>query len=158
MERLRRGSWQRRALFGFLALCVLWIVGVAVWLVVALVTPPPPEPWEDEERAAGLHHEQVDAGRFYIPEFSRTEKNGTVVLRYKLGGGIDSNVSDFRRTYDITAERKRTGPTEVTFTDRFGDMRRTFTVVYGSAQGPPDLSESDESPARITVRAVPLPD
>ncbi|MFM9368439.1 hypothetical protein [Streptomyces sp. Da 82-17] len=156
MERLRRGSWQRRALFAFLALCVLWIVGVAVWFVVSLVIPPPPEPWEDEERAAGLHHEQLsdDVGRFYVPESARTEKDGTVVLRYKLGGGIDSNVSDFRRTYGITAERKQTGPNEVTFTDHAGDRRRTFTVVYGSAPTSPDLSEQDEEAARITVRAV----
>ncbi|MDQ8706606.1 hypothetical protein RCO28_29640 [Streptomyces sp. LHD-70] len=152
MERLRRGSWQRRALFGFLALCVLWIVGVAVWFVVALVTPPPPEPWEDEERAAGLHHEQVDAARFYVPEFSRTEKNGTVVLRYKVRGQDDSTVADFLWTYDITVKPEKSGPNEETYRDRFGEARRTFTVVYEDAGA--EIDDKWESSARITVRAV----
>lgn len=121
-------------------------MGVAGWFAVRLLTPPPPEPWEDEERAAGMHHEQHDAGRYYTPRYFRTGTDGTVVLRYRVGSGLDSSVDDFRRTYGITAEPKRTGPAEVTFTDRHGGMRRTFTVAY---ERPVEPDSYADVPARI---------
>ncbi|NBE54745.1 hypothetical protein [Streptomyces boluensis] len=155
MKRVRWGAltWQRKALIVFLALCMVWIVGVAAWVGVRLVVGSPPEPGEDEERMAGLHHEQHDRyGRFYVPTHFKASKAGAVVLRYKVSGIDDSFVRDFLRTYDITAEPKRTGPAEMTYSDRFGDMRRTFTVVY---EEPVDEYSEFETAARISVRAVP---
>ncbi|NBE54744.1 hypothetical protein [Streptomyces boluensis] len=144
---------RRKVLIAFLALCVVWIVGVVVWVAVRLLTPPPPDPWEDEERKAGMHHEQHhESERYYIPDSYRTEKDGSVVLRYKLLGSIDSGVGDFRRTYDLDDRPKKTGPTEETYTDRVGGMRRTITFVYPSSFDPDDV---DEAAARVTVRAVP---
>ncbi|MBT2421829.1 hypothetical protein J7F01_10895 [Streptomyces sp. ISL-22] len=57
------------------------------------------------------------------------EKHGTAVLRYEVGDSQDSGVENFLRTYDITAEPKRTGPSRVTYSDRFGDVRRTLRIT-----------------------------
>ncbi|MGW2324708.1 hypothetical protein ACWC5C_02950 [Streptomyces sp. NPDC001700] len=95
------------------------------------------------------HHEQhQDAGRYYIPTHAKVEHDGTAVLRYKVGSGPDSSVEDFLRTYDITAEPKRTSPSHVTYSDRFGDVRRTFTITYNPTPEPGGYDY-----ARITVRA-----
>ncbi|MDI3407829.1 hypothetical protein [Streptomyces cavernicola] len=155
MEGLKAGSgtWQRKALVVFLALCMVWIVGVVVWVGVRFYKASLPDPWEDEQRKAGVHHEQhPKSGRYYIPRYYKTGKDGSVELRYRVEASIDSSADDFRRTYEISAEPKKTGPAEVTFTDRFGGMRRTFTVTYTSDV---DLEWYGETAARITVKAVP---
>jgi hypothetical protein len=96
-----------------------------------------------------MHHDQHQpAGRYYIPTYAKVEKDGTAVLRYEVGNSQDSSVKDFLRMYDITAEPKRTGPSDVTYSDRFGDVRRTFTVTYNPSPEPGGYDY-----ARITVRA-----
>ncbi|WP_329121312.1 hypothetical protein [Streptomyces sp. NBC_01465] len=138
---------RKRALVWFLAVCVVGIVAVAVWAAVALLAPAREGAEEAVERTAGMHHDQHHPElRFYVPTYAKTEADGTAVLRYEVGDGPDSSVADFLRTYDITAEPKRTGPTGETYTDQFGDMRRVFTVTY----------DKHGSSARITVRATPL--
>ncbi|MEU6547964.1 hypothetical protein [Streptomyces sp. NPDC046859] len=135
----------------FLALCAAWTLGVIIWAGVALFTPAGDSPQEAAERAAGMHHEQhQSAGRYYVPTHAELQKDGTAVLRYEVGNGQDSSVKDFLRTYDITAKPKRTTPSKVTYSDRFGEVRRTFTVTYNPS---PDPGGYDH--ARITVRARP---
>lgn len=140
---------RRRLLVWFLALCVVWTLGSIAWSAVALLTPAGDGPEEAVERKAGMHHDQYQpAGRYYIPAYAKVEKDGTAVLRYEVGNSQDSSVKDFLRTYDITAEPKRTGPSDVTYSDRFGDVRRTFTVTYNPSPEPGGYDY-----ARITVRA-----
>ena len=146
-QRPRRRRW----LVWFLALCVVWTLGVIAWAAVELLTPAGDGPEEAVERKAGMHHEQhPSAGRYYVPTYAKVEKDGTAVLRYKVGNGQDSSVEDFRRTYDITAEPKRTSPSKVTYSDHFGEVRRTFTITYNPT---PETGGYDY--ARITVRAAP---
>ncbi|MGW7660298.1 hypothetical protein [Streptomyces sp. NPDC054756] len=103
------------------------------------------------ERKAGMHHDQHKAaGRYYVPTHAELKNDGTALLRYRVGNGQDSSVEDFLRTYDITAKPTRTSPSEVTYSDRFGDVRRTFTVTYNSAPQPGGCDD-----ARITVRTWP---
>ncbi|KUL24580.1 hypothetical protein [Streptomyces regalis] len=133
----------------FLALCAVWTLGAIAWAAVALLTPAGDDPQEAVERKAGMHHDQHQpAGRYYIPTYAKVEKDGTAVLRYEVGNGQDSSVKDFLRTYDITAEPKRASPSEVTYSDRFGDVRRTFTITYNPSPG-----AGGYDCARITVRA-----
>ncbi|MDO0917311.1 hypothetical protein QQM39_42885 [Streptomyces sp. DT2A-34] len=140
---------RRRWLVWFLALCVVWTLGVIAWAAVALLTPAGDGPEEAVERKAGMHHDQHQpAGRYYIPTYAKVEKDGTAVLRYEVGNSQDSSVEDFLRTYDITAEPKRTSPSKVTYSDRFGDVRRTFTITYNPSPEPGGYDY-----ARITVRA-----
>ncbi|MGR3933567.1 hypothetical protein [Streptomyces sp. BRA346] len=132
-----------------LALCGVWTLGVIAWAAVALLTPAGEDPEEAVEREAGMHHEQhPSAGRYYVPTYAKVEKDGTAVLRYQVGNGQDSSVEDFLRTYDISAKPKRTSPSRVTYSDRFGDVRRTFTVTYNPS---PETGGYDY--ARITVSA-----
>lgn len=140
---------RRRWLVWFLALCVVWTLGVIAWAAVALLTPAGDGPQEAVERKAGMHHDQHHpAGRYYIPTYAKVEKDGTAVLRYEVGDSQDSSVEDFLRTYDITAEPKRLSPSKVTYTDRFGAVRRTFTITYNPSPEPGGYDH-----ARITVRA-----
>lgn len=60
----------------------------------------------------------------------------------------DSSVKDFLRTYGVTAEPKRPSPSVVTYSDRFDDVRRTFTVTYNPSPEPGGYDY-----ARITARA-----
>ncbi|MFF0387661.1 hypothetical protein ACFYS8_03085 [Kitasatospora sp. NPDC004615] len=58
------------------------------------------------ERLAGLGVEQHPGkGRYYVPEQAvlvRRANGGAVgYLHYRLGGGVDVNVEDFLRTYDL---------------------------------------------------------
>ncbi|NUP23620.1 MAG: hypothetical protein HOZ81_47700 [Streptomyces sp.] len=141
---------RRRWLVWFLALCVVWTLGVIAWAAVALLTPAGDSSEEAVERKAGMHHDQHQpAGRYYVPTYARVEKDGTAVLRYEVGNGQDSSVKDFLRTYDITAKPKRTSPSKVTYADRFGDVRRTFTITYNPSPEPGGYDY-----ARITVRAI----
>ncbi len=143
--RPRRRKW----LVWFLALCVVWTLGAIAWAAVALLTPAGDGPREAVERKAGLHHDQHQgAGRYYIPTYAEVEKDGTAVLRYEVGDSQDSSVKNFLRTYDITAEPKRTSPSKVTYSDRFGDVRRTFTITYNPSPEPGGYDY-----ARIAVRA-----
>ncbi|MGW0551743.1 hypothetical protein [Streptomyces altiplanensis] len=133
----------------FLALCVVWTLGVIAWAAVALLTPAGDSPEEAVERKAGMHHDQQQsAGRYYIPTYAKTEKDGTAVLRYEVGSSQDSGVKDFLRTYGITAEAKGTSTSKVRYSDRFGDVRRTFTITYHPSPEPGGYDH-----ARITVRA-----
>ncbi|MGF0173351.1 hypothetical protein ACQF36_23440 [Streptomyces sp. Marseille-Q5077] len=141
---------RRRWLVWFLALCVVWTLGVIAWAAVALLTPAGDGPKEAVERRAGMHHDQHQpAGRYYIPTYAKVEKDGAAVLRYEVGNSQDSSVKDFLRTYDITTEPKRTSPSVVTYSDRFGDVRRRFTVTYNPSPEPGGYDY-----ARITVRAT----
>ncbi|MFF7161954.1 hypothetical protein ACFZBP_11390 [Streptomyces sp. NPDC008086] len=72
----------------------------------------------------------------------------TAVLRYEVGDRQDSSDEDFLRTYDVSAEPKRVGPAEVTYSDRFGGVRRTFTVTYVPSSEPGGYDY-----AQVTVRA-----
>lgn len=140
---------RRRWLVWFLALCVVWTLGVIAWAAVALLAPAGDGPNEAVERKAGMHHDQHQpAGRYYIPTYAKVETDGTAVLRYEVGNSQDSSVKDFLRTYDIAAEPKRNGPSDVTYSDRLGDVRRTFTVTYNPSPEPGGYDY-----ARITVRA-----
>ncbi|MFJ8637082.1 hypothetical protein [Streptomyces sp. NPDC093568] len=140
---------RRRWLWWFLALCVVWTLGAIAWAAVALLTPAGDSPEEAVERKAGMHHEQHQtAGRYYIPTYAIVENDGVAVLRYEVGNSQDSSVKDFLRTYDITAKPKRSSPSGVTYSDRFGDVRRTFTVTYNPSPAPGGYDY-----ARITVRA-----
>ncbi|MFE6174677.1 hypothetical protein [Streptomyces sp. NPDC056464] len=133
----------------FLALCVVWTLGAIAWAAVALLTPADDGPQEAAERKAGMHHDQHQAaGRYYIPTYAKVEKDGTAVLRYEVGNSQDSSVKDFLRTYDITAKPTRPSPSKVTYSDRFGGIRRTFTVTYNPSPEPGGYDY-----ARITVRA-----
>ncbi|MFD7505605.1 hypothetical protein [Streptomyces sp. NPDC059850] len=133
-----------------LAVCAVPTLGALAWAAIMLLTPAGDSPKEAVEREAGLHHDQhQSAGRYYIPTYAKVEQDGTAVLRYKVGSGPDSSVKDFLRTYDITAKPKRSGPSKVTYSDRFGDVRRTFTIAYNPS---PDPGGYDY--ARITVRAT----
>ncbi|MCF1594307.1 hypothetical protein [Streptomyces muensis] len=126
------------------------ILGALAWAAVALLTPVGDDPQEAVERTAGMHHDQhQSAGRYYIPTYAKVEQDGTAVLRYEVGDGQDSSVEDFLRTYGITAEPKRTSPSEVTYSDHFGDVRRTFTITYNPSPEPGGYDY-----ARITVRAT----
>ncbi|MFI7407500.1 hypothetical protein ACIBU0_02290 [Streptomyces sp. NPDC049627] len=139
---------RRRWLVWLLALCVVWTLGAIAWAAVALLTPAGDGPQEAVERKAGMHHDQHQAaGRYYIPTYAKVE-DGTAVLRYEVGNSQDSSVEDFLRTYDITVEPQRTSRSEVTYSDRFGDVRRTFTVTYNPSPEPGGYDY-----ARITVRA-----
>ncbi|GAA1349707.1 hypothetical protein [Streptomyces beijiangensis] len=154
MERVSTSPRRRKALLWFLAVCVAWIVAVAVWAAVSLLAPAREGAEEAVERKAGMHHDQHHPEmRFYVPTYAKTGKDGAAVLRYEVGDSIDSSVADFLRTYDVTAEPKRTGPSGETYTDRFGDVRRVFTVAYDRS---PDPLDTYGSPAHITVRATPL--
>lgn len=140
---------RRRWLVWLLALCVVWTLGAIAWAAVALLTPAGESPEEAVERKAGMHHDQHQpAGRYYIPTYAKVEKDGTAVLRYKVGNSQDSSVEDFLRTYDITAKPKRTSPSKVTYSDRFGDVRRTFTITHNPSPEPGGYDY-----VRITVRA-----
>ncbi|MFI5758105.1 hypothetical protein [Streptomyces sp. NPDC051569] len=144
---------RRKALVWFLAACVVWIVGVAVWAAVSLLTPAREGAEEAVERKAGMHHDQHHPEtRYYVPTYAEIEKDGTAVLGYRVDDTIDSSVADFLRTYDITADPQSAGPTRATYTDHFGDVRRVVTVVYDR---PPDERDEYGAPARITVRAEP---
>ncbi|MFE9023538.1 hypothetical protein ACFYNL_33885 [Streptomyces sp. NPDC007808] len=133
----------------FLALCAAWALGALAWAAVTLLTPAGDGPQEAVERKAGMHHEQHrPAGRYYIPTHAEVTEDGTAVLRYEVGDSQDSGVEDFLRTYGVDAEPQRTGPAEVTYSDRFGDVRRTFTVTYNPSPEPGGYDY-----ARITVRA-----
>lgn len=139
----------RRWVVWFLALCVVLMVGVLARAAVALLTPDGDGPQEAVERTAGMHHDQhQSAGRYYIPTYAKVEQDGTEVLRYEVGDSQDSSVENFLRTYDITAEPKRTSPSKVAYSDRFGDVRRTFTITYNPSPEPGGYDY-----ARITVRA-----
>lgn len=142
---------RRRWLVWSLALCAAWSLGVLIWAGVALLTPAGDSPQETVERTAGMHHDQhPSAGRYYVPTHAELQKDGTAVLRYKVGNGQDSSVKDFLHTYDITAKPKRTTPSEVTYSDRFGDVHRTLTVTYNLSSDPGGYDY-----AQITVRARP---
>lgn len=133
----------------FLALCLVWTLGVIAWTALALLTPAGDGPQEAVERTAGMHHDQHQpAGRYYLPTYAEVEKDGTAVLRYEVGDGQDSSVNNFLRTYDITAKPQRISPSKVTYSDRFGDIRRTVTITYNSSPEPGGYDH-----ARITVRA-----
>ncbi|MDG4856962.1 hypothetical protein P8605_02100 [Streptomyces sp. T-3] len=143
---------RRKPLVWLLAGCVVLTLGVLAWAAAALLSPADDRAEEDVERKAGMHHEQHHIqGRYYAPTYAKIEEDGTAVLRYEVGDGPDSSVEDFLKTYDITAKPKREGPSKVTYTDRFGDLRRTFTVTYNSSPSPGGYDY-----ARITVRAEPL--
>ena len=134
----------------FLAMCVVGTLAAITWAAVALLTSAGDGPEEAVEREAGMHHDQHQpAGRYYIPTYAKMEQDGTAVLRYEVGNGQDSSVKDFLRTYDITAEPKRTSPSQVMYSDRFGDVRRTFTITYNPSPAPGGYDY-----ARITVRAT----
>lgn len=154
MERVstRTGSTRsggRRWMVWFLALCVVWTLGAIAWAAVTLLTPAGDGPEEAVERMAGMHHDQHQpAGRYYIPTYAKVEKDGTAVLRYEVGNSQDSSIKDFLRTYGITAKPNRTSPSTMTYSDHFGDVRRTFTITYNPA---PESGGYDY--ARITVRA-----
>jgi hypothetical protein len=121
----------------FLALCAVWTLGAIAWAAVALLTPAGDSPQEAVERRAGTHHDQHQpAGRSYMPTYAKVEKDGTAVPRYEVGNSQDSSVKDFLRTYDITAEPQRTSPSKVTYCDRFGGVRRTFTVTCNPSSQP----------------------
>ncbi|MGW7198736.1 hypothetical protein [Streptomyces chryseus] len=140
---------RRRWLTWFLALCVVWTLGVIAWAAVAVLTPAGDGPKEAVERKAGMHHDQhKPAGRYYVPTYAEVEKDGTAVLRYEVGDSQDSSVKDFLRTYEITAKAKRTSPSQVRYSDRFGDVRRTFTITYNPSPEPGGYDH-----AEITVRA-----
>ncbi|MFE1386694.1 hypothetical protein ACFW5M_11170 [Streptomyces albogriseolus] len=140
---------RRRWLTWLLALCAVWALGASVWAGYMLFTSAGDTPQEVVERKAGMHHDQHEAtGRYYVPTHAELEDNGTAVLRYQVGNGQDSSVEDFLRTYDIAAKPTRTSPSEVTYSDRFGDVRRMFTVTYNSSAAPGGYDY-----ARITVRA-----
>lgn len=128
----------------------MWTLAVVVWAAVALLTPDAPPPEEAVERRAAMHHDQHPGTRFYVPTYAKTQQDGTSVLRYRVGNSDDSGVADFLRTYDITAEPRRTGPSEERYADRFDGVRRTVTVVYAQ---PADDEGHFDSAARITVRA-----
>ncbi|TGA98238.1 hypothetical protein [Streptomyces sp. MZ04] len=142
---------RRKAVVWLLAGCVVWTLAVVIWAAVALLSPDSPPPEEAVERRAAMHHEQHHPDlRFYVPTYAKTHKDGTSVLRYRVGDSDDSGVADFLRTYDITAEPRRTGPSEEKYADRFGGVRRTVMVVYAQ---PADGEGHFDSAARITVRA-----
>ncbi|MEV0094328.1 hypothetical protein [Streptomyces sp. NPDC050738] len=142
----------RKLLLWSLAACVAWTLAVAVWAGVALLTPDGAGAEDSVLRKAGMHIDQhhPEGGRYYDPTYARTEADGTAVLRYEVGSGPDSSVDDFLRTYEITAAPRHTGASEDTYTDTFGDVRRTFTVTYD-----PSADPSGYDYARITVRALP---
>ncbi|MDG4856958.1 hypothetical protein P8605_02075 [Streptomyces sp. T-3] len=133
---------------------MVWTLAVVAWAAVGLLRPDPARPEETVERIAGLHQDQHQAhSRFYVPTYAKIEKDGTAVLRYQVGDSSDTSVADFLRTYEITAEPKQAGTAEETYRDRFGDVRRTFTITYDQSA---DVNSAYESPARITVKAEPL--
>ncbi|MEV8017320.1 hypothetical protein AB0O76_13430 [Streptomyces sp. NPDC086554] len=151
MERASTRPRRRKALVWFLSACVVWTLAVVIRAAFALLAQDAAPPEEAVERRAAMHHDQHRPDlRFYVPTYARTQQDGTSVLRYRVGNSGDSSVADFLRTYDITAEPRRTGPSEETYVDRFDGVRRTFTVVYAQ---PADDEGHFDSAARITVRA-----
>ncbi|MFD0272816.1 hypothetical protein ACFVHB_02760 [Kitasatospora sp. NPDC127111] len=98
----------RRLVAGFLGLCVVFTVVVVGWGVVALTREHAPRETDlsRAERLAGLNHEQHPGkGRYYVAEDAVLARapDGTTTgyLHYRLGGGVDVNVDDFLRTYDL---------------------------------------------------------
>ncbi|KUL71212.1 hypothetical protein ADL34_10315 [Streptomyces sp. NRRL WC-3605] len=143
------GPGRRRWLTWLLALCAVGTLGAIAWAGYLLFTPAGDTSQEAVERRAGMHHDQhTAAGRYYVPTHAELEDDGTAVLRYRVGNGQDSSVKDFLRTYDIAAKPTRVSQSEVTYSDRFGEVRREFAVTYNSSPGPGGYDH-----ARITVRA-----
>ncbi|MEU6233242.1 hypothetical protein [Kitasatospora sp. NPDC047058] len=98
----------RWLLAGFLGLCVVFTVSVVAWGVVALTRDHtrPETDLSRAERLAGLSDEQHPGkGRYYIAADAvlarAPDGTATGYLHYRLGGGIDVNVEDFLRTYDL---------------------------------------------------------
>ncbi|QKV95624.1 hypothetical protein HUT19_30980 [Streptomyces sp. NA02950] len=150
---------------GVLGLTLLLLGALGMWFFLGPDSDARPSMTDRAERLARFAPEQnPHAGRFYVPVEGRTAGH-TAYLRYRVLGGQDSSVKDFRATYRIGGPGRVNAviPREVAdgltshvpshadlaFTDLDGGVRRDVYVVYdGPGEGSPT-----ESGARVYVLA-----
>ncbi|WP_431773150.1 hypothetical protein [Streptomyces cucumeris] len=150
---------------GLTGLVLVLLLAVGGWFLLGPDSDTRTSAADRAEQLARFTPEQnPHAGRFYVPVEGRSAGH-TACLRYRINGGQDSSVKDFRRTYGIEGPGRvgaaipravADGLTshvpahaDLAFTDIDEGVRRDVYVVYnGAGEG-----SATESGARVYVHA-----